>query len=59
VPTGEAPAEPVPPGHSGVSIKGDRYHINWKTQASWAGTCRRLTVRIPAAQDAVAYFSFF
>jgi hypothetical protein len=59
VPTGDAPAAPVTPGNSGISIKGNRYHLNWKSQASWAGTCRRLTVRIPAAQDAVAYFSFF
>ena len=39
--------------------RGDgRFHVNWKTDAAWAGTCRRLTLRIPAATDAVAYFSF-
>ena len=34
VPTGEAPAPLDTPGNSGISIKGDRYHINWKTRPS-------------------------
>jgi extracellular elastinolytic metalloproteinase len=55
VPTGEAPiviATAPAPQH------GNRYHINWRTDPSWEGTCRRLTLRIPGATDAVAYFSF-
>ncbi len=59
VPTGEAPSPPATPGASGISQKGDKYHFNWKTNGSWEGTCRRLTLRIPAAADAVAYFNFF
>jgi hypothetical protein len=59
VPTGDAPSAPASPGGSGLSQKGDKYHLNWKTAGSWAGTCRRLTLRIPAAADAVAYFNFF
>jgi hypothetical protein len=55
VPTGEAPiviaTAPAPQS-------GNRYHVNWRTDSSWEGTCRRLTLRIPAASDAVAYFSF-
>ena len=38
--------------------KGNSYHLNWRTSSAWEGTCRRLTLRIPAAADAVAYFSF-
>jgi len=58
VPTGEAPSPLDSPGSTGLRQDGDEYHINWKTDPSWAGTCRRLTVRIPAASDAVAYFRF-
>jgi extracellular elastinolytic metalloproteinase len=57
VPTGEAPQPLNTVG--GTAPKGDRYHINWKTSGAWEGTCRRLTLRIPAAANAVAYFSFF
>jgi hypothetical protein len=53
VPTGEAPA-PV----TGLSLSGGDYRVNWRTDADWSGTCRRLTVRIPAPADAVAYFRF-
>ena len=59
VPTGEAPQPIGSPGSTGLSRIGDEYHVNWTTDASWAGTCRRLTIRIPAASDAVAYFNFF
>jgi len=55
VPTGEAPLLLDP---SGLSRKGDKYHVNWKTAGAWEGTCRRLTLRIAAPQNAVAYFRF-
>jgi hypothetical protein len=58
VPTGEVPQAPASPGASGLKKKGNDYHLNWKTEAAWAGTCRRFTIRIPAASDAYAYFSF-
>jgi hypothetical protein len=55
VPTGDVPiviaTAPAPQ-------RGDRYHVDWATDPAWEGTCRRLTLRIPAAADAVAYFSF-
>ncbi len=57
-PTGEAPSPLDSPGSTGLRQSGDEYHLNWQTDASWAGTCRRVTVRIPAASDAVAYFRF-
>ena len=54
--TGQAPTAIATA--SGLKQKGNEFHGNWGTDSAWAGTCRRLTVRIPAASDAVAYFSF-
>jgi extracellular elastinolytic metalloproteinase len=42
----------------GVIKSGNEYRFNWRTDASWAGTCRRLTVRGPMASDGYAFFSF-
>ena len=58
-PTGEVPQAPATPGSTGLKRKGDSFHLNWQTDPSWFGTCRKLTVRIPAPSDGVAYFSFF
>ena len=58
-PTGEAPSPLGTPGSTGLTQDGDAFHVNWQTDAAWAGSCRRLTLRIPAATDAVAYFRFF
>ena len=38
--------------------KGDETQVNWKTDAAWAGTCRRLTLQIEGASSSVAYFRF-
>lgn len=57
-PTGQVPQAPATVG-GGLTATGGGFHFNWKTEKAWAGTCRRLTLRIPAAADAVAYFSFF
>jgi extracellular elastinolytic metalloproteinase len=57
-PIGQAPATPVSPGSTDLTQNGDEYHLNWKTDAAWAGSCRRLTLRLPAASDVVAYFRF-
>jgi extracellular elastinolytic metalloproteinase len=54
IPTGEAP-QPIA---SALSRLDGRQHINWRTQRSWEGTCRRVTLRVPAATDPVAYFRF-
>jgi hypothetical protein len=59
VPTGEAPEPLDSPGATGLRRDVNGYHINWQTDPAWTGTCRRLTIRIPAASDAVAYFRFF
>ena len=57
-PTGEAPSPISSPGGSSLNNEGDEYHVNWQTDASWAGSCRRLTLRVPAASNPVAYFRF-
>jgi len=56
--TGEAPTPISTPGKSTVKRKGTLYQVNMATSPSWAGTCRRVTVRLPAASDATAFFSF-
>lgn len=57
-PTGVAPSPLDLPGGTGLSQDGDEYHVNWKTSAEWAGSCRRLTLRVPAASNPVAFFRF-
>ena len=54
--TGQAPSAIATEGR--LKKQGNEFHANWVTTSEWAGTCRRLTLRIPAASDAVAYFSF-
>jgi hypothetical protein len=54
VPTGEAPSPLDSPGAKELRQKGNEYHVNWKTDASWEGTCRRLTLRIPAVRAAAS-----
>jgi Kelch motif len=36
----------------------DQYTYTWKTDKTWAGTCRKLTVRLSDGSDHLAYFSF-
>lgn len=31
---------------SGLNYTGNRYHYNWKTSASWAGSCRKLRITL-------------
>ena len=33
------------PGASGLTHDGASYQVNWKTEKSWAGTCRQLVLR--------------
>lgn len=35
-----------------------RYHLNWKTSPEWAGTCRRLLVRLVDGTERTADFRF-
>jgi hypothetical protein len=53
-PTGEAPTEI----RSRILQFRDLHFFLWNTSRSWDNTCRRLTIRIPAPSDAVAYFKF-
>jgi hypothetical protein len=57
-PTGDVPLPISSPGGTSLSADGDEYHVNWQTEPSWAGSCRRLTLRVPAASNPVAYFHF-
>jgi hypothetical protein len=52
--------EPVPDGWSYLTYKveKDMYSYAWKTQTTWAGTCRQLILRFNDGADRVAYFSF-
>ena len=43
---------------SGLQQIGNSYAIDWQPRKSWAGTCRAVTLRVPAASDPVAYFRF-
>ena len=36
----------------------DQYTYTWKTDKTWAGTCRKLTVRLSDGSDHAAYFTF-
>jgi hypothetical protein len=36
----------------------DQYIYTWKTDKSWAKTCRQLTVRLRDGTDHIALFSF-
>ena len=36
----------------------NQYTYTWKTDKAWAGTCRKLTVRLSDGSDHLAYFSF-
>lgn len=51
--------KPLPVAPANIKRQGDLVQANWGTAAAWAGTCRRLTVRLPAAENAVAFFSFY
>jgi hypothetical protein len=54
-PTGQAPT----PADTHLTRRtGAEYQLKWRTDRAWEGTCRRLTLRIPAASDGVAYFQF-
>jgi 4-amino-4-deoxy-L-arabinose transferase-like glycosyltransferase len=57
-PTGAAPFPLDSPGATGLQQDGDHYHVNWQTNAEWAGSCRRVTLRVPAASNPVAFFRF-
>jgi hypothetical protein len=56
-PTG--PFVPVlTPGSRELESSGNEFSFNWKTERSWAGTCRQLVIRLQDVTDPVAIFRF-
>jgi uncharacterized repeat protein (TIGR01451 family) len=45
-------------GGSTLTYSPDQYHYNWKTESSWAGTCRVLIVKLNDGSEHIAYFKF-
>lgn len=43
---------------AGLQQLGNSYAIDWQPRKAWAGSCRAVTLRVPAASDPVAYFRF-
>ena len=43
---------------TGLKQNGSNYTLDWRPGRAFNGTCRAVTVRIPAAADGVAYFRF-
>jgi uncharacterized repeat protein (TIGR01451 family) len=50
--------ETVNAGGSSLSFGGDQYNYVWKTESSWAGTCRQLRVTLNDGSVHVANFKF-
>jgi hypothetical protein len=50
--------ETVTAGGSSLSFGGDQYHYVWKTESSWAGTCRQLVVTLNDGSVHTANFKF-
>ncbi len=48
----------VTAGGSTLSYTTDQYHYNWKTESSWAGTCRMLNVKLNDGTEHTALFKF-
>jgi hypothetical protein len=46
------------PGQSTLTYSPDIYHYNWKTESSWAGTCRQLVITLNDGSVHVANFKF-
>jgi uncharacterized repeat protein (TIGR01451 family) len=50
--------ETVTAGGSSLSYSPDTYNYVWKTESSWAGTCRQLTVKLNDGSVHTANFKF-
>jgi hypothetical protein len=50
--------ETVTAGGSSLSYSPDTYNYIWKTESSWAGTCRQLTVKLNDGSVHTANFKF-
>ncbi|HBB89352.1 MAG TPA: hypothetical protein DC047_17240 [Blastocatellia bacterium] len=51
-------AETTTAGGSSLSYSPDTYHYVWKTESSWAGTCRQLVVKLNDGSEHKANFKF-
>lgn len=45
-------------GGSSLTYSPDQYHYSWKTESSWAGTCRLLVVKLNDGSAHTAIFKF-
>lgn len=50
--------ETLTAGGSSLSFGGDQYNYVWKTESSWAGTCRQLVITLNDGSVHVANFKF-
>jgi hypothetical protein len=50
--------ETLTAGSSSLSYGGDQYNYVWKTESSWAGTCRQLVVKLNDGSEHRANFKF-
>jgi hypothetical protein len=48
----------VPVGLSGLKVTGGSFNLNWSTDKSWAGTCRRLFIHLSDGTTPYADFQF-
>ncbi len=48
----------VNPGHSGLTYDAGQYTYAWKTEKSWAGTCRVVTVTLVDGSTRQVFFTF-
>ena len=55
---GDAPLSTAPAGKSGLQFDGTEYTYVWKTDRSWAGTCRRLDLSLNDGSVYSATFRF-
>jgi hypothetical protein len=46
------------PGQSILTYSPDTYHYSWKTESSWAGTCRQLVITLNDGSVHLANFKF-
>ncbi len=53
-----SPAPLVNPGGSSLKFGGQQYHLVWKTEKSWSGTCRQLILKLIDGTFQYANFQF-
>lgn len=56
--TGVEVTETLTAGGSSLNFGGDQYNYVWKTERSWAGTCRQLVLTLNDGSVHTANFKF-